>query len=62
MERPKGAFGQALDGLDEEAYAEIARRRAKEDLGERKDILSLLMQARDEEAAAMKDADCATSS
>ena len=56
-ERPKGAFGQALDGLDEEVYAEIARRRAMADLGERKDILSLLMQARDEEGAAMQDSE-----
>jgi cytochrome P450 len=57
MERPKGAFGQALDKLDEEVYAEIARRRAQPDLGERKDILSLLMQARDEQGAAMEDSE-----
>jgi cytochrome P450 len=55
MERPKGSFGRALDRLDEVIYAEIARRRAREDLGERKDILSLLMQARDEEGVAMTD-------
>lgn len=55
MERPKGAFGRALDRLDEVIYAEIARRRAQEDLEERKDILSLLMQARDEEGVAMTD-------
>jgi cytochrome P450 family 135 len=57
MERPKGAFGRALDHLDEVTYAEIARRRAQEDLGERTDILSLLMQARDEEGIAMTDAE-----
>jgi cytochrome P450 len=56
-ERPKGAFGQALDRLDEEVYAEIARRRAQADLGERKDILSLLMQARDEQGTAMRDSE-----
>jgi cytochrome P450 family 135 len=57
LERPKGSFGRALDRLDEVIYAEIARRRAQEDLGERKDILSLLMQARDEEGVAMTDAE-----
>lgn len=55
MERPKGRFGLALDRLDEVIYAEIARRRAEEDLGERTDILSLLLQARDEEGVAMTD-------
>jgi len=55
LERPKGSFGRALDHLDEVIYAEIARRRAQEDLKERKDILSLLMQARDEEGVAMTD-------
>jgi cytochrome P450 len=57
LERPKGAFGRALDHLDEVIYAELARRRAREDLGERTDILSLLMQARDEEGVAMSDAE-----
>ncbi len=57
MERPKGAFGRSLDRLDEVIYAEIARRRAQADLGERKDILSLLMQARDEEGVEMTDAE-----
>jgi cytochrome P450 len=57
MERPKGAFGRALDHLDEVTYKEIARRRAQKDLGERTDILSLLMQARDEEGVAMTDAE-----
>jgi cytochrome P450 len=56
-ERPKGSFGRALDRLDEVIYAEIARRRAQQDLGERTDILSLLMQARDEQGVAMTDAE-----
>jgi cytochrome P450 len=57
MERPKGAFGRALDRLDDVIYAEITRRRAQEDLEERSDILSLLMQARDEEGVPMTDAE-----
>ncbi len=57
MERPKGAFGRALDHMDEVIYAEIARRRAERDLGERTDILSLLLQARDEEGLEMTDAE-----
>jgi cytochrome P450 family 135 len=57
MERPKGEFGRALDHLDEVIYTEIRRRRAQEDLGERKDILSLLLQARDEEGVEMTDAE-----
>jgi cytochrome P450 family 135 len=36
-------------------YAEITRRRAQEDLGERADILSLLLLARDEDGQAMTD-------
>ncbi|MGA2163640.1 MAG: cytochrome P450 [Solirubrobacteraceae bacterium] len=57
LERPKGRFGRALDRLDEVIYAELARRRAQADLGERTDILSLLMQARDEQGVAMHDAE-----
>ena len=53
--RPTGAIGRALDHLDEVIYAEIARRRAQRDLGERTDILSLLMLARDEDGQAMTD-------
>jgi len=55
MERPGGAFGQALDQLDAVIYAELERRRRQEDLSERRDILSLLMQARDEDGQAMSD-------
>ncbi len=53
--RPTGSLGRALDHLDVVIYEEIARRRAQEDLGERTDILSLLMLARDEEGEAMTD-------
>jgi cytochrome P450 len=53
--RPTGAIGRALDHLDEVTYAEIARRRAQEDLADRADILSLLLLARDEEGQAMTD-------
>jgi cytochrome P450 len=53
--RPTGSLGRALDHLDVVIYEEIARRRAQEDLGERTDILSLLMLARDEEGQAMTD-------
>ncbi len=55
MERPTGAFGRALDRLDAAIYDEIARRRAQADLSERSDILSLLMQARDDDGQAMRD-------
>jgi cytochrome P450 len=55
MERPRGAIGKALVELDERIYEEISRRRAQSDLKERTDILSLLMQARDEDGEAMTD-------
>ncbi len=55
LERPTGAIGRALDRLDETIYAELARRRVQEDLGERTDILSLLMQARDEDGEPLTD-------
>jgi cytochrome P450 len=54
-DRPPGELGKALDRLDELIYAEIARRREQQDLGEREDILSLLLQARDEDGQAMTD-------
>ncbi len=53
--RPPGALGKSLDRLDATIHAEIARRRAQPDLAEREDILSLLLQARDEDGAAMTD-------
>jgi cytochrome P450 len=57
LERPTGAIGRALDHLDEVIYEELTRRRAQEDLVERRDILSLLMQARDEDGQPMTDSE-----
>ncbi len=57
MERPTGPFGLALDRLDAVIYEELQRRRAQADLAERTDILSLLMQARDEDGEAMTDSE-----
>jgi cytochrome P450 len=54
-ERPGGSIGRGLDHLDTVIYAEIARRRAAQDLGERSDILSLLLLARDEDGMEMTD-------
>ena len=55
IDRPPGELGQALDRLDGLIYDELARRREQQDLGEREDILSLLLQARDEDGQAMTD-------
>jgi cytochrome P450 len=55
--RPEGALGRALDRLDAVVYAELRSRRAQGDLQERTDILSLLMQARDEQGREMTDAE-----
>jgi cytochrome P450 family 135 len=55
LDRPTGAIGEGLDALDAVIYEELARRRAQADLAERTDILSLLMQARDEDDQAMTD-------
>ncbi len=52
QERPAGAIGRALDALDVLIYEELARRRPVSDLAERTDILSLLLQARDEDGRA----------
>ncbi len=57
LERPTGALGRGLDRLDRVIYEELARRRAQHDLAERSDILSLLLQARDEDGQAMTDAE-----
>jgi cytochrome P450 len=54
-ERPGGAIGRALDRLDAVLYEEIARRREAPDLAERGDILSLLLQARDEDGQELTD-------
>jgi len=55
LQRPSGAIGKALDHLDAVIYEEIGRRREQEDLEQRKDILSLLLQARDEDGLQMTD-------
>jgi cytochrome P450 len=55
LERPTGGIGRALDRLDAVVYDELERRRRQPDLAERNDILSLLMQARDEDGQAMTD-------
>ncbi|MGO8907150.1 MAG: cytochrome P450 [Solirubrobacteraceae bacterium] len=55
LDRPTGALGRSLDRLDAVVYAELERRRSQEDLAERTDILSLLMQARDEDGRPMTD-------
>jgi cytochrome P450 family 135 len=54
-ERPTGAIGAALERLDVLLHEEIAHRRASSDVGERADILSLLLGARDPDGQAMTD-------
>jgi cytochrome P450 len=49
------AYRRQLAELDGEIFAEIARRRTVPDLGDRQDILSLLLQARHEDGAALSD-------
>jgi cytochrome P450 len=48
-------FRRQAAAVDTELYAEIARRREAADLGERADILSLLLQARDEDGEGLSD-------
>jgi cytochrome P450 family 135 len=55
--RPIGPMGRALDRLDALIYEEIAHRRAADDVEQRPDILSLLLQARDENGEPMSDAE-----
>jgi cytochrome P450 family 135 len=54
-EEPVGLMRVGLELLDRPTYAVIEKRRRAEDLGERRDILSLLLQARTEEGEAMSD-------
>jgi len=54
---PLAQFAAALERLDRLLYAEIALRREQADLGSRADILSLLLQARDEEGQPMSDSE-----
>ena len=51
------AFDRHVDEVDRELLAEIAERRAAPDLGEREDILSMLLLARDEDGEALSDCD-----
>ena len=52
---PWGRFRRRLALADRLIYEEIARRREEPDLGERTDVLSLLLHARDEDGRAMTD-------
>jgi cytochrome P450 family 135 len=54
-EEPVGAMRIGLKMLDRPTYAVIEQRRRAEDLGERRDILSLLLQARTESGEALGD-------
>jgi cytochrome P450 len=54
-EEPIGPMRFGLAMLDRPTYAVIAARRRAADLGERRDILSLLLQARTEEGEALSD-------
>jgi cytochrome P450 family 135 len=49
------AYRRQRDELDRELFAEIAARRGAPDLAEREDILSLLLQARDERGTPLSD-------
>ncbi len=52
---PVGLTRAALELLDRPTYAVIERRRRAEDLGDRRDILSLLLQARSEDGEMLSD-------
>jgi cytochrome P450 len=52
---PWGRFRRRLAHADRLIYEEIARRREEPDLGERTDVLSLLLRARDEDGRPMTD-------
>src|SRR5437763_7627590 len=54
---PGGRLARRLRVADALLYEEIARRRAEPDLAERTDVLSLLLQARDDEGRPMSDAE-----
>jgi cytochrome P450 len=54
-DEPVGLTRVGLEILDRPTYAVIARRRAAEDLGDRRDILSQLLQARTEEGEELSD-------
>ena len=50
-------FRRQLSAVDAEILGEIARRRSAGDLAEREDVLSLLLQARDEDGRPLSDAE-----
>ena len=50
-----GPFRRVLDPVDAALLGEIRRRRAAEDLADREDILSLLLQARDDDGEGLSD-------
>ncbi|MFC4868081.1 cytochrome P450 [Streptomonospora arabica] len=50
-------FRREMDAIDRLLYAEIRRRRARHDLAERSDVLSLLLHARHEDGSPMTDAE-----
>jgi cytochrome P450 len=52
---PGGRLARRLRAADALLYEEITRRRAAADLSERTDVLSLLLQARDEDSRGMSD-------
>jgi cytochrome P450 len=52
---PWNRFVQARDALDRLIYDEIAQRRADPDADQREDVLSLLLQARDEDGSPLSD-------
>ena len=52
---PGGRLARRLRAADELIHEEIARRRGETDIEERTDVLSLLLQARDEDGRAMTD-------
>jgi cytochrome P450 len=54
-DRPPRAMAEPLEQLDRVVYGEIALRRQQPDLEQRTDILSMLLQARDEDGAPMSD-------
>jgi cytochrome P450 len=54
---PGGQLARKLRVADALLYEEIARRRSESDLEERTDVLSLLLQARDEDGRSMSDAE-----
>jgi cytochrome P450 family 135 len=51
----RGTLRRALDPTDELIYEEIRARRAADDLAERDDVLSMLLQARHEDGSPMSD-------